>query len=104
MQITISGRHLDVSEKLKDYTTEKTSKFDRYYDRARSVEVVFDKESLVHVCEIIVRADHHTTFVAKESHEDPYAALDATAKDIERQMTKHKEKHRNRKHPEGASE
>ena len=103
MQITISGRHFDVSEKLKSYTMEKASKLDRYYDRAHSAQVVFDKEAQSFVCEIIVRADHHNTFVAKESHEDPYVALDATVKDVERQLTKHKEKFRNRKHPEGPS-
>ncbi len=104
MQITISGRHFDVSEKLKSYTMEKASKLDRYYDRAQSAEVVFDKEAQSFVCEVIVRADHHMTFVAKETHEDPYAALDATVKDVERQLTKHKEKFRNRKHPEGPSQ
>ncbi|HWL92007.1 MAG TPA: ribosome-associated translation inhibitor RaiA [Phycisphaerae bacterium] len=104
MQIIVSGRHFELSDKLKDYAIEKTTRLERFYDRAQTAEVVFDKEALTHACEIIVRADHHQTFVAKENHEDPYAALDATVKDIERQLTKHKEKFRNRKHPDGPAE
>lgn len=104
MQITVSGRHFDVSERLRNYTVEKAGRLERFYDRAQSADVVFDKEALKHRCEIIVKADHHMTFVAKESHEDPYAALDATVKDLERQLNKHKEKFRNRKHPETPAE
>lgn len=104
MQITVSGRHFDVSERLKSYAVEKAGKLERFYDRAQSADVVFDKEAQSHRCEIIVKADHQMTFVAKELNEDPYVALDATVKDLERQLNKHKEKFRNRKHPEGMPE
>ncbi len=103
MQITISARHFDLSDKLKAYALEKSTKLERFYDRSQTAEIIFDKESLTFSCELIVRADHHATFVAKENHEDPYVALDAAVKDLERQLNKHKEKFRNRKHPEGPS-
>ena len=98
MQITVSGRHIEVSSSLKAYTTEKASKLEKYYDRAQSADVVFDVEGSSHRCEIIVRADHHHTFVAKEEHADPFAALDTAVKDLERQLSRHKERFRNRKH------
>jgi len=101
LHITTSGRHMDLSEKLKSYAGEKTSKLERYYDRVQSAEIVFDKETGTHHCEIVVTADHHTTFVARESDDDPYAALDAAVKDLERQLTRHKERYRNRKHSGG---
>jgi len=101
MRITTSGRHMDLSEKLKSYTNEKAAKLERYYDRAQSAEVVYDREAGTHSCEVIVTADHHTTFIAKEANDDPYAALDAALKDIERQLTRHKERFRNRKHSGG---
>ncbi len=104
MRITVSGRHMDVSEALKAYANEKTEKLPRFYDRVQSAEVVFDRQSGEHYCEIIARADHHTTFVAKEQHEDPYVALDASVKDLERQLSRHKDKFRNRKHPNDVGE
>ncbi len=101
IRITVSGRHMDVRDALKSYASEKAGKLERFYDRVQSVEIVFDKQANSHRCEMIAKADHHTSFVAKEEHDDPYAALDATVKDLERQITRHKEKQRNRKHPTG---
>ncbi len=106
MNITVSGRHMDLDDDLKDYAIEKASKLERYYDRVQAVDVVFDREANNHAfrCEVIAKADHHMTFVAKESHEDPYAALDLSTKELERQLRRHKEKFRNRKHPDGLAQ
>ena len=98
MNMTVTGRHVDVPAALKSYAEEKSAKFERFYDRVQSVEIVFDLEAGKSRCEIIVRADRQTTFVAKEIHDDAYASLDAAVRDLERQLTRHKEKHRNRKH------
>ena len=104
MRITVSGRHMDVSDALKSYANDKAGKLQRYYDRVQSVEIVFDRRADSHLSEVIARADHHTTFVAKEEHEDPYVAVDAALKELERQLRRHKERFRNRKHPEGLME
>lgn len=101
MQITITGRHADLSPRLKEYASEKADKLSRFYDRVQSVEVVFDQDGIRHRCEIIARADHATTFVAREEHAEALASLDAAVKDLERQLTRHKEKFRNRKHLTG---
>jgi len=101
MRITVSGRHTEIPDQLKTYTQDKASKLERYYDRVQTVEVVFDQEAKHHSCETIATADHHTTFVAKEQHADAFAALDASVRDLERQLSRHKERFRNRKHPDG---
>lgn len=98
MRITVSGRHTEVDEALKAHTTEKTEKLTRYYDRLLSVDVIFDEQAGTHVVEMIARADHHATFIAKHDDHDPYATVDQVVKEIERQLTRHKEKFRNRKH------
>ena len=101
MRITVIGRHTDISEALKEYADEKAGKLNRFYDRLHSVDVVFDLDGIRHRCEIIAKADHAATFVAREEHEDSFASLDAAVKDLERQLTRHKERFRNRKHPGG---
>lgn len=101
MRIKISGRHMDVADSLKAHANEKSENLNRFYDRLQSVEVIFDQEAGKVRCEMIASADHHTTFIAKESHADAIAAFDSAIKDVERQLTRHKEKHRNRKHLTG---
>jgi putative sigma-54 modulation protein len=92
---------MDMSDALKQYAEKKAGKLERFYDRVQSVDVIFDLEAGNHRCEVIARADHHATFVAKEDHEEPFVCLDAAVKDLERQLTRHKEKFRNRKHLTG---
>lgn len=101
MRITVSGRRADVPEALRDYVTSKASKLDRYYDRLHSVEIVFDQVAGDPFVEVIASGDHHNTFVAKEQHADAYAAADQALKELEGQLRRHKEKHRNRKHTGG---
>lgn len=104
MRVTVSGHRMDVGERLRDYAIEKAGKLQKYYDRVQSAEVVFEIEASKHLCEIIAKVDHHTAFVAKEQHDDPYASLDAAVKEVERQIRRHKEKFRNRKHAAGRAE
>ncbi len=101
MRITVTGRRTEVSDTLKEYVDKKASKLGRFYDRVQSVEVVFDVDGSQHRCEVIAKADHHTTFVAKENHDELFASLDAAVRDLERQLTRHKERFRNRKHLTG---
>ena len=101
MLIKVSGRRTDLDEALRTYASEKADRLQRYYDRLQSVEIIFDVEATHHRCEVIAKADHHSTFVAREEHADAYASLDAAVRDLERQLKKHKEKFRNRKHLTG---
>jgi putative sigma-54 modulation protein len=47
--------------------------------------------------EIIVDAEHHEDFVAKASGPDLYACVDSAVDKLERQLTDHKERLRQRK-------
>ncbi len=98
MRVTVTGRHAELTAELKTYVQEKAGRLDRYYDRVHTVEVVFDVDGPRHRCEVIARADHAETFVASEQHVDAQACLDAALRDVERQLNRHKEKFRNRKH------
>jgi ribosomal subunit interface protein len=46
---------------------------------------------------MIVRADHKQTFIASETGPDTFALIDLIVDKLERQLTRHKEKVRNRK-------
>lgn len=104
MRITVTGRRAEVSDVLKAYTSEKANKLARFYDRVQSVEVIFSVDGVKHRCEMIAKADHAATFVAREEHDEVFASVDAAVRDLERQLTRHKEKFRNRKHLAGRGE
>ncbi|UCD30063.1 MAG: ribosome-associated translation inhibitor RaiA [Planctomycetota bacterium] len=70
MQISITGRHLEISEAVKEYTRDKAGKLVRYYDRIERIEVIFDQISNQQRVEMVVRADHRNTFVAQVDAKD----------------------------------
>jgi len=98
VQVSVVGRHVDIPDDLRIFAEQKTSKLPRYYDRVQSVEVVVERESDLVSVEMIVKAAGTTPFVAKEIGPDVRACIDLLIDKMERQLSKHKEKHRNRKH------
>jgi putative sigma-54 modulation protein len=99
VQVVITGRHLALSDEIQSYTREKANKLTRYYDRILSIEVVMTQDAGRFLVEMIVSADHRQEFVGHERHDDLFAAVDLLMDKMERQLTRHKEKLRNRKHP-----
>ncbi len=98
MDVRITGRHVEVPADVRDYAHEKANKLPRFYDRIHEIEVVLDHEGEQFTAEMIVRVDHKQTFVASETGPDTFALIDLIIDKLERQLTKHKEKKRNRKH------
>lgn len=98
MQVTVTGRHVEVSDEVREYVQDKAGKLPRFYDRVHSIEVVLDHESDQFTAEVIVRTDGKHTFVASESGPDTFALVDLVVDKLERQLKKLKEKNREHKH------
>lgn len=101
MQVTISSRHMDVSAALREYAEQKASKLNRFYDRLKGAEVIFDNAKQEIQVEVIATAEGHHTFVAKQNGADVYACIDECIEKMERQLSDYKKKFRNRKHALG---
>ena len=100
MTITITGRHLEITPAIRQHAEEKAGKLLKYYDRIKEVEVVLDGgEAGSKRVEIIVSAEHRNMFLGTETGDDLYACIDQAAHKLERQITEHKDRLRNRKHP-----
>ena len=56
MQLSITGRHLDVTDALKDYVTNKISRLERHYDHITNIQVVLAVDKMAQTAEAIVRA------------------------------------------------
>ena len=101
MVVTISSRHMDVSAPLKAYADQKSMKLTRYYDRIQEIEVVFDNGKDEMRVEMIVNAEHRNMFIAHHVEPDAYACIDGCIDKLERKLSEHKKKFRNRKHSGG---
>ncbi|MBT5797202.1 MAG: ribosome-associated translation inhibitor RaiA, partial [Porticoccaceae bacterium] len=51
MQMTISGHHLDITNPMRDYVTNKLSKLERHYEQITSITVMLTIEKLQHKAE-----------------------------------------------------
>ena len=92
---------MDVTAALKTYAEQKANKLTKYYDRIQEIEVVFDRGQGPDRVEMIVNAEHKNMFIAHHDEGDAYACIDGCVDKLERQLTEHKEKIRNRKHNGG---
>ena len=100
MIVTVIGRHMEVTEALKSYAEQKAAKLSKYYDLIQEIEVILDSAKDAPRVEMIVNAEHRNTFVAHHADGDAYACIDGCVHKLERQLTEHKKKFRNRKHPQ----
>jgi putative sigma-54 modulation protein len=92
---------MDVTPPLKTYAEQKASKLTKYYDRIQNIEVIFDNVKGASSVEMIATIDHRERFIAHYNVGDAYACVDVCVDKLERQLTDHKEKFRNRKHSVG---
>lgn len=100
MIITVTGRHLDVTASIKEHSQERVQRLLKHYDLIKEIEVVLDgSDGKQKSVEIIVSAEHRNMFVGTCIGEDLYACIDQAVHKLERQLTDHKERFRNRKHP-----
>jgi len=97
--VTISARHMTITDSLKSYAERKVNKLPRFYDRIQEIEVVFDAIKDAVNVEVIVNAEHRNMFVAHHGEGDAYACVDQCVHKLERQLSEHKRLYRNRKHP-----
>lgn len=93
MQLNVSGHHVDVTPPLKEYVENKFERLQRHFDHITNTEVTLIVEKLVQKAEATVHVAGADIFAAAES-EDMYAAIDALADKLDRQLIKHKEKAR----------
>ena len=103
MLFTITGKHIIITESIKSYAEEKTSKLPRYYDSINNIEVIIDgSEGGNYKIEIIARAERNKVFVVTERGGDIYACIDGAVHKLAGQLKKKKGKERDNKHKNDA--
>ncbi len=93
MQLNVSGHHVEVTDPLREYVENKFERLQRHFDQITNTEVTLIVEKMVQKAEANVHISGADIFAQAES-EDMYAAIDALADKLDRQLIKHKEKTR----------
>lgn len=91
MQISVTGRHLDVTDALKNYIESKFEKLERHFDHVTDVHVILGVEKIIQKAEATVNISGAKLF-AEDQQEDMYAAIDGLVDKLDRQVRRHKEK------------
>ncbi len=91
MQLNITGHHVDLTDSLRGYVSEKFEKLERHFDHITNVQVTLTVQNLRQEAEATVKLAGAEVFAKSES-EDMYAAIDSLIDKLDRQVIKHKEK------------
>jgi len=92
MQITVIGRHMDVTDALKQYAVEKFGKLEKYLPKNIQVTVTLSVVKKVHhIAEAVLKTDG-LLVQAHEETEEMYSSIDLLIEKLEKRIRKYKEK------------
>jgi putative sigma-54 modulation protein len=100
--IQVTGRHVSVTEAMKEYCRRKVAALHLDYPKIIEAQMILDVEKYRHTAEIVLHCSNHITLEASSENDDMYASIDVVLDRIARQMRKYKTRlmrnHRPRKH------
>jgi len=101
LPITVTGRHVTITEPIRDHATAKLSNIHLDYPKIIEAKVILDVQNYRHIAEVILYCANHITLEATTETDDMYASIDASVSKVTRQMRKFKtrmlQNHRPRK-------
>ena len=99
MNIMVKGRHMEVTDALREYVENKVVKLPKFYDNIQAIEVTLQVEADKPCVEIVVSARRKNIFVATHRADDMYACVDQCMHKLMQQLRRHKDKVRDRQGP-----
>ena len=97
MNLHITGRHVAVTEALKEYVARRFAHVEKYRAKLEDAHVILAVDAKRQVCEAVVTGKN-IRIAAKESSPDLYASIDQTVDKVARQLQRFKEKTREGRH------
>ena len=93
MQYQISGIHINVGDALQTHVKgELNDTISKYAERPTDAQIVFSKSGHEFVCDAIIHLSTGLTAKAQASKAEIYAAFDACAEKMEKQLRRYKRK------------
>lgn len=85
MEISITGRNMQLTPGLKRYVLSKLGRIERFYSRIDKCDVILEEEKERRIVEIVLCL-RRTRIVSKESSTDMYASIDNASDVIKKQL------------------
>jgi putative sigma-54 modulation protein len=101
--IQITGRDEQVTSRNKDHAREKLAKLARYFDGITKLEAVLGHSGGEAEVEVVINVPRCQPLVCRSQAADLYAAIDLVLDKAEAQLTKHKERVKDRKAQRGVA-
>jgi ribosome hibernation promoting factor len=98
MQVTVLGRHIEVTDALRQYATEKFARLEKYLPKGVQVVVTLAVVKKVHHFAEAMIKSNGLLIQASEETEEMYSAIDLLIAKIERRVRRYKEKLVDHKH------
>ena len=103
MNLHLTGHHLEITPAIRAYVVSKLERINRHFDHVIDVSVVLSVDKLQQKVEANVHL-RGKDIRAESVDEDMYAAIDALADKLDRQVVKHKELLKDHRTDNGAIE
>ncbi len=104
MHVTVIGKHIEVTDALRQYATEKFGRLEKYLPKAVQVNVSLSVVKKVHhIAEAAIKSNG-LLIQASEETEEMYSAIDLLIEKLERRVRRYKEKLVDQKHQSNKSE
>jgi putative sigma-54 modulation protein len=91
MNIEITGRHLDITEPIKEFVQKRTARFTKLAGGSCDFHLVLAVEKHRQIAEVVLNTKVGT-FNATEESKDLYASIGSALEKIEKQLRKQKER------------
>lgn len=100
MDITVTGRHIEITQPIREYAAKKLEHVEIDFPRVLSAHFILEVDKFRHIAEVVLHCGSHITIEARDVEEDLYASIDKVVDKAARQMQKYKtriQSHRPRK-------
>jgi putative sigma-54 modulation protein len=88
--IQVTGRHVSVTEAMKEYCRRRLAGLHLDYPKIIEVQIIMDVQKYRHMAEVILHCSNHITLEATAVSDDMYVSVDEVVDKIGRQMRKYK--------------
>jgi putative sigma-54 modulation protein len=92
VNITVTARHMELTDAIRDYCHEKAELAIVEPPRVESVHVILNVEKYRHIAEVVVQAANHVKVEAAEESDDLYLSIDGAFAKAAKQLRKAREK------------
>ena len=98
MKVIFRGKHIEVTDAIRNYIEKRLNKIERHFDHILEVIVTLSVEKNRQIVEATLQASR-ALIRAEEETDDMYASIDKVVDKLERQIQKYKEKYFQKPHP-----